>query len=85
MTNRLAERPNPPRWGMVIDVNRCVGCQTCTVACKHWNDTQPGVQWRSVIDVETGLGRSVDIRFTGGLGRDEVNAAQIRNDSIAID
>ncbi len=43
-----------PRWGMVIDVNRCVGCQTCTIACKHWNDTQPDVQWRKVIDVETG-------------------------------
>ena len=42
------------RWGMVIDVNRCVGCQSCTIACKHANDTTPGVQWRSVIDVETG-------------------------------
>jgi len=43
-----------PRWGMTVDVNRCVGCQTCTVACKHWNDTQPGVQWRKVLDVESG-------------------------------
>jgi phenylacetyl-CoA:acceptor oxidoreductase subunit 1 len=43
-----------PRWGMTVDVNRCVGCQTCTVACKHWNDTQPGVQWRRVLDVESG-------------------------------
>ncbi len=42
------------RWGMVVDVNRCVGCQTCTIACKHANDTLPGVQWRNVIDVETG-------------------------------
>ena len=42
------------RWGMVIDLNRCVGCQTCTAACKHHNDTAPGVQWRSVLDVERG-------------------------------
>ncbi len=42
------------RWGMVIDINRCIGCQTCTVACKHANDTLPGVQWRRVLDVETG-------------------------------
>jgi phenylacetyl-CoA:acceptor oxidoreductase subunit 1 len=42
------------RWGMVVDLNRCVGCQTCTVACKHFNDTAPGVQWRRVLDVETG-------------------------------
>ena len=43
-----------PRWGMVVDINSCVGCQTCTIACKHANDTLPGVQWRRVIDVETG-------------------------------
>ncbi len=42
------------RWGMVIDLNRCVGCQTCTVACKLQNATPPGVQWRRVIDVEQG-------------------------------
>jgi len=44
----------PARWGMVIDLNRCVGCQTCTIACKHANDTPPGVQWRRVLDVEQG-------------------------------
>ncbi len=44
----------PTRWGMVIDLNRCVGCQTCTIACKHQNDTTPDVQWRRVLDVEQG-------------------------------
>ncbi len=43
-----------PRYGMVVDLNRCVGCQTCTAACKHANDTPPGVQWRRVLDVEQG-------------------------------
>jgi phenylacetyl-CoA:acceptor oxidoreductase 27-kDa subunit len=42
------------RWGMAIDLNRCVGCQTCTAACKHHNDTTPGIQWRRVLDVEHG-------------------------------
>ena len=49
-----ATADTPPRWGMVIDVNRCVGCQSCTIACKHTNDTPPGVQWRRVLDVEQG-------------------------------
>ena len=47
-------QPTVPRWGMVVDVNRCVGCQTCTIACKHANDTLPNVQWRRVMDVELG-------------------------------
>ena len=58
----MSDAPNAPnvsedqtaRWGMVIDLNRCVGCQTCTIACKHANDLVPGVQWRSVLDVEQG-------------------------------
>lgn len=39
---------------MVADLNRCVGCQTCTAACKHTNATAPGVQWRKVLDLEVG-------------------------------
>jgi phenylacetyl-CoA:acceptor oxidoreductase subunit 1 len=42
------------RWGMVADLERCVGCQTCTAACKHVNATSPAVQWRKVLDLEVG-------------------------------
>ena len=42
------------RWAMVADLRRCVGCQTCTAACKHTNATPPGVQWRRVLDMEFG-------------------------------
>jgi len=42
------------RWVMLADLDRCVGCQTCTAACKHVNATAPGVQWRRVLDVEIG-------------------------------
>jgi len=42
------------RYAIVADLNRCVGCQTCTAACKHANATAPGVQWRKVLDFETG-------------------------------
>ncbi len=52
-----------PRWGMVVDLNRCVGCQTCTIACKHANDTPPGVQWRQVLDVERGTYPDVERLF----------------------
>jgi len=48
---------------MTIDVNRCVGCQTCTIACKHENDTVSGVQWRKVLDVEVGQYPDVERLF----------------------
>ncbi len=42
------------RWGMVADLRRCVGCQTCSSACRHANATPPGVMWRRVVDMEAG-------------------------------
>ena len=42
------------RYIMIADLRRCVGCQTCTAACRHANATPPGVQWRSVLDIESG-------------------------------
>ncbi len=42
------------RWAIAADLNRCVGCQTCTAACKHANATAPAVQWRKVLDIEAG-------------------------------
>jgi phenylacetyl-CoA:acceptor oxidoreductase subunit 1 len=42
------------RYVMTADLRRCVGCQTCTAACKEGNGTAPGVQWRKVLDLEFG-------------------------------
>lgn len=42
------------RYVMIADLNRCVGCQTCTASCKQTNSTPPMVQWRKVLDIEVG-------------------------------
>ena len=51
------------RWAMVADLDRCVGCQTCTAACRHANATAPSVQWRKVLDIETGRYPNVSRTF----------------------
>lgn len=51
------------RWAMVADLRRCVGCQTCTAACKDANATPPPVQYRRVIDIESGKFPNVSRTF----------------------
>lgn len=42
------------RWGMVIDLKRCIACHSCTVACKAEHHTPPGVFWAKVVRIESG-------------------------------
>ena len=53
------------RWAMTADLRRCVGCQTCTAACKNANATQPGIQWRRVLDLESGAWAADTVKATG--------------------
>ena len=34
------------RWGMLVDQRRCIGCHSCTIACKSENNVPLGF-WRS--------------------------------------
>lgn len=41
--------------GFYFDQSRCIGCYTCSVACKDWHDIAAGpVNWRQVKLIEKG-------------------------------
>jgi Fe-S-cluster-containing dehydrogenase component len=43
------------RWGMVIDLQRCIGCWACNVACKQEHFLPPGMLWNRVLVGESGI------------------------------
>ncbi len=42
------------RWGVAIDLTKCVGCYGCVVACKQEHFLPPGIFWNRVLISETG-------------------------------
>ena len=38
----IASQEAAPRWGMLIDTRRCIGCQACTIACAMENALPEG-------------------------------------------
>jgi ethylbenzene hydroxylase subunit beta/complex iron-sulfur molybdoenzyme family reductase subunit beta len=58
---------------MVFDLNKCIGCQTCSVACKVlWHQDEPGAdeQWWCSVNTLPGRGTPRDWEQMGG-GYDE--------------
>src|SRR5699024_6060953 len=45
-------KDQPVKWGMVIDLQKCVGCDSCTVACKAGTRTPPGLSYIVVLEHE---------------------------------
>jgi molybdopterin-containing oxidoreductase family iron-sulfur binding subunit len=53
---RALKKPVEKRsWQMVIDVDKCIGCNSCSVACVAENVLPPGVSYRVVVEVEEGV------------------------------
>jgi len=51
------------RWGMAIDLRRCIGCHACTTGCMSENLTPPGMRYRPVREEEIGQFPNVSLRF----------------------
>jgi len=56
------------RYGMAIDIERCVGCHACSVACKVENNLPDRIWWNRVLTVggetmDTPHGKFPDLRM----------------------
>jgi len=59
---------------MVMDLNKCIGCQTCTVACKRLWTRRDGMQhmWWNTVNTQPGTGTPHGWEAMGGGFRDGV-------------
>lgn len=44
------------RWGMLVDINKCIGCNYCTYACQAVNDLPDDVNYNVVLSETTQSG-----------------------------
>ena len=51
------------RYGMVIDLKRCAGCNSCTVACRAEKGTPPGILYHRVEKYEAGKYPAARMKF----------------------
>lgn len=43
----------PHHWGMVIDLDKCIGCEYCLRTCTATNDVAPDKPWNIVVEERT--------------------------------
>ena len=51
------------RYGMVLDLQRCTGCNACTVACRAEQGTPAGVHFHKVMKYEAGKYPNAKMKF----------------------
>ena len=51
------------RYGMVIDLWRCIGCNSCTVACRAEHGTPAGIEYNRVEKYEVGKYPTAKMKF----------------------
>lgn len=43
------------QYGFAVDVERCIGCYSCAMACKNQNQLDPGMTWRKLFPLDESM------------------------------
>ncbi|MGD8666515.1 MAG: 4Fe-4S dicluster domain-containing protein, partial [Desulfobacterales bacterium] len=52
-----------PKYAMVIDLQRCVGCGACSIACRNENNVPDGIYWSNKITETSGTFPNVRFHY----------------------
>lgn len=76
-TDGASPKPAERQVALVFDLNKCIGCQTCSVACKVLWTREEGqeYQWWCTVNTLPGRGHPKDWEDMGGGYRDGVTQA----------
>jgi steroid C-25 hydroxylase beta subunit len=69
MAKSTAKTATQKQLAWVFDLNKCIGCQTCSVACKVlWNEGEAGTEfmWWMTVNTQPGKGTPKDWETMGG-------------------
>ncbi len=67
-----------PRYAMVIDLQRCVGCSACSISCRNENNVPDGIYWSNKITETSGTFPNVRYHYTPTLCNHCENAPCVR-------
>lgn len=67
-----------PRYAMVIDLQRCVGCGACSIACRNENNVPEGIYWSNKITETVGTFPNVRYHYIPTLCNHCSNAPCVR-------